>query len=266
MITSVISELTAFTLGKMMESVYISLFYLMLCLAPIVFAILLWVPAPYGRYVRPGWGPIMNNRLGWLFMESPACLFMLVPLYLLYENVVACIFLFFWQFHYIHRAFIYPLTLKSEKNVPFLIIIMAFFFNIFNAYLNGFYLISNEHIYTFGYLSNWNFILGASLFVIGFLANKKSDQLLKESRKLSPSSQYQIPDKFLYRFISCPNYLSESVQWLGWAIMVMGPPAWLFFFWTVANLLPRALSHHRWYKENLQGYSKAKKAFLPFIL
>jgi len=115
-------------------------------------------------------------------------------------------------------------------------------------------------------LSNWNFILGASLFVIGFLANKKSDRLLKENRKLNTSSQYQIPDKFLYRFISCPNYFSESVQWLGWAIMIMGLPAWLFFFWTVANLLPRAISHHKWYKENVRGYSKAKKAFLPFIL
>ena len=266
MITSTQSELTAFPLNEMIESVYVSLLYLMLCLAPLVFITLLWVPAPYGRYVRPGWGRIVNNRLGWLIMESPACLLMLVPFYFLYENIVACIFLSLWQSHYIHRAFIYPLTLKSEKNVPFMIILMAFLFNVINAYLNGLYLILNEKTYTLGYLSSWNFILGASLFVIGFLGNKKSDRLLKENRKLNTSSQYQTPDKFLYRFISCPNYFSESVQWLGWAIMVMGLPAWLFFFWTVANLLPRAISHHKWYKENVPGHPKAKKAFLPFIL
>ena len=91
-------------------------------------------------------------------------------------------------------------------------------------------------------------------------------RIIKNSRKSNPDGKYQVPDRFLYRFISCPNYFSESVQWLGWAIMVMGLPAWLFFFWTVANLLPRAISHHRWYKENASGYPKAKKAFLPFIL
>lgn len=266
MITSVLSELTAFTSRGMMESVYTSLFYLMLCLAPLVFVILLWVPAPYGRYVRPGWGPIVNNRLGWFFMESPASLLMLIPFYFIYENIVVCIFLFIWQFHYVHRAFFYPFTLKSERNMPFLIIVMAFFFNVVNAYLNGFYLILNEQIYPLRYLLSWNFVLGASLFLMGFLANKESDRLLRNSRKSNPVGKYQIPDKFLYRFISCPNYFSESIQWLGWAIMVMAPPGWLFFFWTLANLLPRAISHHNWYRENLRGYPKTKKAFLPFIL
>ena len=176
MITSVLSELTAFTSRKMMESVYTSLFYLMLCLAPLVFAILFWVPAPYGRYVRPGWGPIVNNRLGWFFMESPASLLMLIPLYFLYENIVVCIFLFIWQFHYVHRAFFYPFTLKSERNIPLLIIVMAFFFNVVNAYLNGFYLsLSNAFIFTIVF----GLIIDDSIHLISAYANARKRKISK---------------------------------------------------------------------------------------
>ena len=38
-----------------------------------------------------------------------------------------------------------------------------------------------------------------------------------------------------------------------------GPTSVVILFWTVANLLPRAISHHKWYKENVPGYPKAKK-------
>ena len=77
---------------------------------------------------------------------------------------------------------------------------------------------------------------------------------------------YGVPDQFLYRYISCPNYFSESIQWLGWAIMTMAPPAWVFFLWTVANLFPRAVSHHAWYRKKFGAYPKNRKAFIPFFL
>ena len=35
-----------------------------LLLAPVVFAVLLWIPAPYGRYARCGWGPEISRRAG----------------------------------------------------------------------------------------------------------------------------------------------------------------------------------------------------------
>jgi hypothetical protein len=48
-------------------------------LALIVFGVLIRVPAPYGRFVRPGWGPGLSSRWSWLLMESPAATLGVVP-------------------------------------------------------------------------------------------------------------------------------------------------------------------------------------------
>ena len=36
-----------------------------LALASVVFVLLFFVTAPYGRYVRKGWGATVNNKIGW---------------------------------------------------------------------------------------------------------------------------------------------------------------------------------------------------------
>ena len=38
-----------------------------------------------------------------------------------------------------------------------------------------------------------------------------------------------------------------------------------FVFFTAANLVPRAVSHHRWYQEKFDDYP-ARKAVIPFVL
>jgi hypothetical protein len=43
-------------------------------------------------------------------------------------------------------------------------------------------------------------------------------------------------------------------------------PAVSFLAWTVANLIPRALSHHKWYKKQFADYPAGRKAIIPFVL
>ena len=43
-------------------------------LAMITVGALFFVVAPYGRHVRKGWGPTVENRLGWVIMEAPSVL------------------------------------------------------------------------------------------------------------------------------------------------------------------------------------------------
>lgn len=114
----------------------------MLILAPVVFLVLLFIPAPYGRFSRRGWGPSVNQRVGWFIMST----------------------------------------------------------------------------------------------ALSFT---------------------------LFKYVSCPNYLGEIIQWAGWALLTMSPAGLVFLIWTIANLAPRALAHHRWYKETFQDYPDERKALLP---
>jgi protein-S-isoprenylcysteine O-methyltransferase Ste14 len=66
--------------------------------------------------------------------------------------------------------------------------------------------------------------------------------------------------------VSCPNYLGEIVEWGGWALACWNPGATAFFIWTVANLAPRAIKTHRWYRQEFADYPRDRKALIPFIL
>jgi hypothetical protein len=49
---------------------------------------------------------------------------------------------------------------------------------------------------------------------------------------------------------------------LGWVVMA-APAVVVFAVWTVANLAPRAQSHHTWYREHFESYPPQRRALLP---
>jgi len=248
-----------------MESMYAVVFCGMMMLAPIVFITLFFVSAPYGRHVRAGWGRTVPSRYGWLVMEAPASLIMLAMFFLVPANLTIYLLLLLWQIHYFHRAFIYPFTTGSARTMPWLVVLMAVFFNLCNGYLNGWHFIINADWYDAAWLLTPHFIAGLSLFGFGYVVTKKSDAILKELKQNSEGG-YGIPEGFLYRWVSCPNYLGECIQWLGWALMTLSPAGWLFFVWTLANLVPRAISHQKWYRDQFAHYPQERKAIVPFIV
>ena len=77
---------------------------------------------------------------------------------------------------------------------------------------------------------------------------------------------YRIPRGGLFRWVSCPNYLGEIVEWCGWAIATWSPAGAMFAAWTIANLLPRALSNHRWCRARFPDYPSERKALIPGLL
>ena len=40
----------------------------------------------------------------------------------------------------------------------------------------------------------------------------------------------------------------------------------VFLIRVIANLFPRAISHHRWYKNKFDNYPKNRKAIIPGII
>ena len=148
--------------------------------------------------------------------------------------------------------------------MPLLIVGSAIFFNCINAGLNGYFL-ANFDSYKPESFYQLNFIIGIFLFLIGFFINQRSDYLLIHLRKPGETG-YKIPKGFLFKYISCPNLFGELVQWIGFALMAWNLPALTFLVWTFANLMPRALGHHKWYRNNFEAYPEKRKAVLPGIL
>ena len=236
-----------------------------LAAAAVTALFLLFVSAPYGRHVRRGWGPTLDNRLGWIVMEAPAPLmFALCFMVGEYRNTMtALVFLLMWEAHYIHRSFIYPFGLRGTgKRMPVAIAGTGFLFNALNGYLNG------RWLYTFsgGYPNSWlldpRFVAGLLLFVVGFMINRQADRTLHGLRE-NGESGYAVPQGGMYRWISCPNYFGEILEWIGWAIATWSLAGLAFALWTAANLVPRAYSHHQWYRESFTDYPPERKALVP---
>lgn len=239
-----------------------------LIVAVIVFRVLFSIAAPYGRYTRRGWGPQLPNWLGWLLMESVSAILMFFMFLLgdVPKNITLILFFLMWESHYLHRAFIYPFTLRDlRKPMPIVVMFMGALFNLVNAFLNGRYIFDLSGTrYNVDWLRTPQFILGVVLFTVGFMINRHADHTLRALRAQGETG-YKIPYGGLYRYISCPNYFGEILEWAGWAIATWSWPGLAFAIWTFANLAPRARAHHNWYHENFAEYPKERKALLPGI-
>ena len=239
-----------------------------MALAAVTFVALFFVTAPYGRFTRGRWGPRMSARWGWVLMESPSLIAFLV-IYALSSrrsNPVTLVFLALWILHYLHRAFIYPFRLRgSRPSITASVIAMGVGFNLGNAYLNARYLFALGPEAQTSWLRDPRFIVGVLLFCFGYVLNQHSDRVLIGLRR-NGATDYRIPYGGGFRFVSCPNYLGEMVEWGGWALACWNPGALAFFVWTVANLAPRAVRTHLWYRDRFPDYPSRRKAILPFII
>lgn len=240
----------------------------------LIFTCLLFIDAPYGRQddatVSRLWGPNVPLKLSWFILEFPV--FFTFGLFFFlgdhWQKPVPLILFLLWEVHYFHRTFIYPRTLKSKPGAGFRvgILVNGIPLNAANGFINGWYLSSYaDHLYTINWLWDPRFIIGISLFFAGFALAKHSDHILSTLRKPGETG-YKIPYGGAYRFVSCPNYLGELLQWAGFAIACWSLPALAFFYLTLSNLLPRALSNHRWYKTQFNQYPKERKALIPYLI
>ena len=248
-------------------SIFNSFIIFWVVVATITFIYLFFVNAPYGRHIRKGWGKNISARAGWVLMESPCVVIMVIYAFIVRDalETIHIIFLSLWLLHYIHRSFIYPFVIDmTNPKMPISIAISAFSFNIVNVNLQAFgiYYLTE---YSSDWINNNIFYLGLIVFFIGMYINIKSDYLVIALRK-SKGPGYHLPTKFMHKYISSPNYFGEIIEWLGWAVLTWSIAGAVFALWTIANLLPRAFAHHQWYKEKFPDYPKNKKAIIPGII
>ena len=233
-------------------------------LAVATFVVLLFRVAPYGRHLSTGWGPTIGHRMGWIIMECVSPLALLVAAGGRIQETAHVLLVGLWIVHYLHRAIIYPFRARwKHRQMPIIIMLSAVVFNMINGGLNGW---GMSHVQVDGFWSHPMTWIGLALFVGGATLNVVADQTLFSLRKENESGVYQVPHGGLYRWITCPNYLGEIIEWIGFALIAGTIESASFAVWTVANLVPRAIQHHRWYRATFDDYPERRKAVFPGML
>ncbi len=242
----------------------------MASIAAMVFITLFFVTAGYGKFATKKWGPAINNKIGWLLMEAPVFVVMTI-LWLksdrAFEPALLVMFAIF-QLHYFQRSFIFPFLLKGNGRMPLSIILMGALFNTLNGLMQGGWLfyISPENRYPVSWLASWQFIVGAMIFAAGFIINIHSDRIIRNLRKPGDTKHY-LPVGGLYNYVTSANYFGEILEWAGFALLTWSWSGVLFLWWTIANLVPRANTIYKRYKQEFGNEMEGKnlKRVIPFI-
>ncbi len=257
------------TMDISLES-YNILLITMAAMAVVVFFALQWVEAGYGMMYHKRWGPAVGNRIGWISMEAPVFISMLILWWLSprkFETAGLVMFLLF-ELHYFQRSFIFPLLLKGSNKMPLAIIAMGVVFNVINALMQGgwiFYL-SPAGMYGAEWLCSWQFIVGTAVFFAGMVINIHSDKIIRGLRREDDTRHY-IPRGGMFRYVSSANYFGEVLEWTGFAILTWSAAGAVFALWTFANLAPRAKKTHERYKKEFgeEFTSLRLRKIIPFI-
>ena len=148
--------------------------------------------------------------------------------------------------------------------MPLHVVGSGIFFNLVNGFSLGYYFAHFAH-HDLAWFTDARFIIGVIVFFTGMFINWKADDMLIHLRKPN-ETHYVIPKNWLFEYISCPNLFGELIEWLGFAILCWNLPALCFFIWTAANLIPRAIAHHAWYKNKFSDYPDQRYALIPFVV
>lgn len=223
--------------------------------------------APYGQH--DNWSEKtwrIPQKYAWIYMESPAAIIFTYCLFLngIPKSITPWVLFFMWALHYYHRSFIYPFTLRGDIRIPWIIVFFGGLWCALNGYINGMW-VGLYGEYTDAWMSDPRFIIGVLLYAFGFALNKHSDYILKHLRKPG-ESDFKIPYGGGFKVVSMPHYLGEILTWAGFAIACWSIAGAIFALMTMANLVPRALTCHHWYRDTFDNYPQERKAIFPFIL
>ena len=257
------------------NSTYDTVLTAALALAALVSLTSPFVASPYGRFASDKWGLAVDPRLGWFLMELPSTVCFLVFFFQgphRFEPVPLA-FLAIWLVHYGNRGFFFPLSMRVPKggkaSFGMLVLSMGWVVTSLHGYLNG------TFASTFaGRDASWfadpRFLGGLALYGTSLALNIHSDAIVRNLRTreevAAGTKVYRIPQGGLFRFVSCPSYLTELTAWAGFALLTWSLAGVFILAVSAANLLPRVFATHRWYRERFPDYPPERKALIPFVL
>ena len=248
---------------------YNTFLWVMAAMAVVVFVALQFFEAGYGYLFDRRYGPPVNNKVGWVLMESPVFVAMCI-LWAMSERqwaTVPLVLFSMFQLHYFQRSFIFPLLMRGKSKMPLGIVLMGMVFNTLNALMQGgwiFYLAPAD--YYADWFSKPYIYVGVLLFFAGMFINMQSDYIIRHLRKEGDTRHY-IPRGGAFRYVSSANYFGELLEWTGFAIASWSWAGVVFVLWTFANLAPRSASLYKRYAKEFgeEFTSLGRKRIIPFI-
>lgn len=239
-------------------------------LALIVFVALYFVKAGYGMFRTSSWGISVGNKLGWVLMEAPVfvVMFWLWTKSGVSRSVPVYVFFLLFQLHYLQRSFIFPFLMRGHNRMPIAILLMGVVFNVLNGLMQAgglFYFVpEGKYDGDWAYFLQPHAWLGMVLFFVGMGVNLHSDHVIRHLRKPGDTRHY-LPGRGMYRYVTSANYFGELVEWIGFALLTASPAAWVFVWWTAANLVPRANAIYHRYEAEFGKIVGNRKRIIPFI-
>lgn len=257
-------------LHAMNYETYQIMLYVLSFLAVIVFVALYFVKAGYGMFRTRSWGWSVPNKVGWVLMEAPS--FVVMGLWAWKAGVEAytpqAVFVGLFMLHYFQRSFVFPLLMKGKSRMPLAIMAMGILFNVINATLLAASFFNCALPGKYEPTAFWTNPLpwvGVVIFFIGMAINLHADHVIRNLRKPGDTRHY-LPEKGFYRYVTSANYFGELVEWTGFALLTASPAAWVFVWWTAANLVPRADAIYKRYCEEFGKQAVgSRKRIIPYI-
>ena len=124
--------------------------------------------------------------------------------------------------------------------------------------------------YDTSWLVDPRFLVGMPIYLASLALNLHSDAILRGLRSREEVAAgvrtYRVPRGGLFRWVTSPSYLTELTGWAGLALATWSLAGVFILAISAANLVPRALSTQRWYRERFPDYPMERRALIPFLL
>lgn len=256
------------------DPLYDTLLIVALLLPPATLLMSRVVSAPYGRFGDRWPLPKLHARWGWMLMELPATL-VFWPAFLTGPRAgwtVPSIIAGIWAVHYLNRGFVFPWLLRvprHSRTFSVVVVVTGMMVTTLHGYLHGAFLSRYGDHLTDAWLGDGRFLLGLALYVGGMALNIHSDAVLRALRTPQEVARgdktYRIPRGGGFLFVTNPQYLGELCAWTGFALLTWSLAGVFILTISAANLVPRAIATHRWYRERFPDYPRARKILVPFV-
>lgn len=234
-----------------------------------------FIQTPYGRFASDNYGVNLDPRLGWFLMELPATVFFL---YFYFQGPNAfepfpLFILFVWVVHYANRGWIMPALMRvprdQKSSFSLMVVMIGWVVTSLHGYLNAVWASTYSPLVGWDAFTHPAVIAGIVIYYLAFVMNLQSDHIVRNLRSREEVEngirKYRMPRGGLFKYVTNPSYFTELVFWFGFALMNWSLAGVYILAISAANLLPRAIATHKWYKEKFADYPTERKILIPGV-